>query len=352
MRVCSPEQSAVSKIRVGVIGGGFGQHVHVPAFRADARASVDAICVSTLERAQAIAGRLNISRAFGDWRALVADPRIDAVAISVPPSMQAEIVLEAASRGKHVFAEKPMAENAKDAQRMCDSVAAAGVVGVVDFEFREVNAWKRLKAMLNEGAVGTLRHVYLSWRVETVANRERSSSWKRDASRGGGALSLFGSHALDSVLWAFGRVERVTARTWAPDPGMADTRVEAWLETVGGVLVSMSLATDAPFGSGYSLEIYGDDGALALRNRTADYASGFSLTLAQRGKPTKILEVEPHDAGADGRVVATASVVRRFLDGVQTGAPAKPDFNDGLSVQQLMDAIRAAEGSRVCVHLN
>jgi predicted dehydrogenase len=340
------------RLRVGIVGVGFGQHVHVPAFRVDRRASVDAICASTDARAQAIATRLEIPRAFGDWRNLVADPQIDIVGISVPPSLQAEIAIAAAAAGKHVFAEKPLAMTAADAQRMADSIRDAHVVGVVDFEFREIDAWRRLKALLGEAAIGRLRHVYFSWRVETLANREGKASWKRDLGLGGGTLNLFGSHALDSILWAFGGVRRVAARTWIPGPGIADARVEAWMETVDELPISMSLAADAAWGSGYRVEIYGDDGALVLENRTTDYAAGFTLTLGQRGKPVTALELEPPPVGVDGRIAATASVVRRFLDGVETGSPVEPDFDDGLAVQRLMDAIREADKSGLWQHLS
>jgi predicted dehydrogenase len=336
--------------RVGIVGAGFGQQVHVPAFRADERASVDAICSSTPERARAVADRLQISRAFGDWRELVNDPHIDIVSISVPPFLQAEIAIAAADAGKHVFAEKPLALNAADAQRMADSVRRARVVGAVDFEFRELAAWRRLKAALAEGAIGALRHAYFSWRVETWANRERKVSWKRDLSLGGGTLNLFGSHALDSILWAFGSVSRVAAHSWSPGADVAEARVEAWLETVDGLPISLSLAADTALGSGYRLEIYGDDGALVLENRTADYATGFTLTLGQRQKPLTLLELESPASG-DGRIAATASAVRRFLDNVETGIPSKPDFEEGLAVQRLMDAIRAAERSGQWQHL-
>ncbi|HEY0462898.1 MAG TPA: Gfo/Idh/MocA family oxidoreductase [Polyangiaceae bacterium] len=338
-------------LRVGIVGGGFGQHVHVPAFRVGGRATVEAICTTTVDRASAIAKRLEIPRALGDWRELVADRQLDAVAISVPPSLQAEIAIAAATSGKHVFAEKPLALTAADAQRMSDSIRRAGVVGIVDFEFREIAGWQRLKGLLEEGAIGPLRHVHLSWRVETLANREGRLSWKRDANSGGGTLNLFGSHALDSVLWAFGDVRRLSARTWSPAPEIADTQVEVWLETVRGLPISISLAADAPQGSGYRVEIYGTDGSIVLENRTADYATGFTLTLALRGERVTEVALERPTAGLDGRIAATAGVVRRFLDAIETRSRATPDFDDGLSVQRLMDAIRESENSGLWQHL-
>src|SRR5271167_2341818 len=96
-------------ISVGIVGIGYGQHVLAPAFAADERCQVAAICASTADRAEVVAQRLLIPRALGDWRALVADPEIDVLAIAVPPALQAPLVLAAAAAGKAVFCEKPVA---------------------------------------------------------------------------------------------------------------------------------------------------------------------------------------------------------------------------------------------------
>ena len=104
-------------IRVAVLGLGFGQAVHVPAFRA-AGAEVVAIAGSTAERAKAVAERLRIPRAVGGWRELVDDPMIDALSIALPPAVQAEVVVAAAATGKHVFCEKPAAVTVAQAEAM------------------------------------------------------------------------------------------------------------------------------------------------------------------------------------------------------------------------------------------
>jgi len=337
------EPTVIRQLRVGIVGVGYGQHVHVPAFRSDRRVSVDAICASTVGRAQAVAERLGIPRAFGDWRELVSDPQLDIVSISVPPLLQAEIAVAAAAAGKHVLAEKPLATSTADARRMAESVQGAHVVGAVDFEFREILAFLKARSLLGEGAIGRLRHVYLTWRVETLAHREGKTSWKREPHLGGGTLNLFGSHALDFVLWTFGDVRRVSARLWTPGQGGADSRAEAWMEIGDGLPVSMSLASDMPQGSGYRVEIYGDNGSLTLENSTSDYATGFVLTLRRPGESSRVVEVAALPEGTDGRIAATAGIVRRFLDAVETGGAASPDFEDGLRVQRLIDAIREAD---------
>src|SRR4051794_10737231 len=118
-------------IFVCVIGIGYGQQVQVPAFRSGPRCRVVAICASTMERAARFAGKLEIPRAFGDWREVVADPGTDAVAIVVPPALQVLIVLAAASARKHVFCEKPVALSAAQAREMFRAVEEARVASAV-----------------------------------------------------------------------------------------------------------------------------------------------------------------------------------------------------------------------------
>jgi predicted dehydrogenase len=331
-------------LRVGVVGGGYGQAVLVPAFRSIPGVSIDVICASTAGRAGAFAQRLGIPRWTGDWRELARDPEIDVVAVSVPPTVQVPILQAAIAAGKHVFAEKPLAMNAAEARAIVEAARAAGVVGALDFEFRELSAWQRVRALLAEGAIGSVCHVYYSWRIETYGHRENLLNWKRTAEGGGGTLNQFGSHALDSIVWLFGPARVHSAQLLRAGAGTGDARVEALLEAGAGVPVSLSIAADAPFGSGHRLEIYGKDGALVLENRGSDYASGFTLALGRRGGPLAPVELEPFPPGADGRIVATGRVVRRFVEAVSAGArTVSPGLEDGLRVQELIDAIRAAD---------
>jgi predicted dehydrogenase len=333
--------TTTNRIRVGVIGVGFGQHVHVPAFRSDDRALITAICASEEERARTVGARLGIPRAFGDWRLLVSDPEIDAVSISVPPALQADIAQAAAQAGKHIFAEKPLAMNAIEGRAMEVAARASGVVHAVDFEFREVPAWLKCKELVTAGALGRLRQIYLSWRVETRAYREATTGWKRDASLGGGTLNLFVSHLLDAVLWMFGPVARLNARL--DPPASAEARVDAWLNLVDGTPVSLSVAADAYHGSGHRIEIHGDEGTLVLENRSSDYIAGFTLALARRQENGfKSVAFTPTPADLDGRIAAVAGMVRRFLDAVEGQEEMRPNFADGLAVQMLSDGIRNA----------
>jgi len=94
-------------IRVGVVGIGFGQHVTFPRSAAISAFGWTPSARAHRRAAAAVAERLSIPRAQGDWRAMVQDPELDALALSVPPQLQAEIALATVHVGKHSLRRSP-----------------------------------------------------------------------------------------------------------------------------------------------------------------------------------------------------------------------------------------------------
>jgi predicted dehydrogenase len=332
-----------SPVTIGLVGVGFARQVLAPAFRADARCRLGAICARDLGRAQEAATALDIPRAYGDWRALIADPAVQAVAIAVPPGAQAEIAVVAARAGKHVFCEKPLALDRAQAAAALAAAETARVAHAVDFIFPEIPAWRRAKELLP--SVGHIRQVALTWRLETYAYRAGLKNWKMSPEAGGGTLNNFVSHTFYYLEWLFGPIARLAA-SLRPAAPAADTGVELWLEFAAGFRATVSVAADAFLGPGHGLEIYGDDGALRLHNPTADYANGFTLALATRANGKFALVAAPDENPAqDGRIAAVARIAARFLDAVLGGAPVTPGLHDGLRVQRLLDAAREADST-------
>lgn len=332
-------------MRVGVVGIGFGQHVHVPAFRRNPRCEVKAICASSRERATVVADKLRIEKAFGNWRELVEDPNIDAISIATLPSVQPEIAVAALARKKSVFCEKPLAVSKAAAAEMVASADAAGVGNMVDFEFPEIKQWQRAKAILDEGGVGELHHVAISWSLETYANRTGSKSWKSNVETGGGILNAFVSHAFHYLEWFAGPIRRLSARMFRvpSDERTGDTLAVLCLEMESGSAAFLSISSHAFLGRGHRLEFYGSKGTLMLENGTLDYAKGFRVLHGTR--VSNRLELVCAGEGsegdlADSRIVVVGRLVDRFINWVITGEPNAPNFRDGLRVQSLLEAAR------------
>jgi predicted dehydrogenase len=333
--------SRTDRIRLGIVGLGFGQQVHAPAFATIDRCEIVAIAGRDAQRAAAAAHKLGIAKSFGCWETMLAETQLDAVSIAVPPHAQPEIVQAAAQRKIAVFCEKPAAPDVASAAAMLAVVREHSVEHAVNFLFPEIPAWRDAKRSIDELARRSgLRHAALSWRVETYASRHNITNWKRRAVEGGGALSNFVSHSIYYLEWLFGRIKQVQARLHPP-ASADDSRVDAWIEFESGLPLTLSVGTDCPFGSGHRLEVYGGDGAIVLANTGSDYVQGFDLQ-APTHAPTgdQPSSVEEMDRSADGRVWATARLARRFIDRLRIDGPLPPTLIDGLRVQQVIDGLR------------
>lgn len=334
--------------RLGIVGCGYGAQVLVPAFRADSRVIVVAITARGLARAEAAAGTLGIPRYFDDWRAMLDSGALDAVAIAAPPEAQHRIALAAFAAGLHVFAEKPLALTLGQARDMARAAAVSGRAHAIDFNFREVAAFRVARDLLREGAIGALRHVAVTWQVENYANRAKLENWKTDQAAGGGALANFVCHSLDYLEWFAGKATGLSTHL-AGIPGdkrANDTFVSMALQFACGVAGSLVMSAAAYRGSGHRIEFYGEDGAMVLDNPGADYMRGFALRLAKRpGEFADIALPAAEDIWQDGRILPSSRIAWRFLDWVHGGGPAEPNFVDGVRVQYLMDAARRSHAA-------
>ena len=195
-------------LKLGVVGLGYGAGVLVPAFRSDPRVEVVAIAGRDAARVGAVALELGIAQAYSDWRVMLDKDVIDAVTVAVPPWAQREICEFAFSRDIHVFAEKPLASAMADAEELARSANRSSCANVVDFNFREIAAFSEAEEKLRAGAIGGMRHIAVTWQVESHSNRARLLNWKSNQNAGGGALFNFVSHSLNYLEGFAGEIIR------------------------------------------------------------------------------------------------------------------------------------------------
>ncbi len=339
------ESAVKNPVRIGIIGIGFGQQVHVPAFRANPNTKIVAICASSNERAQQVANALDIENHFGDWQQLVQSKEVDALSVAVPPYLQDQIVLEALRAGKPVFCEKPLSLSVAHAKLMTETAAKAHLPNMLDFEFPEIPQWQRAKEILNSGRLGTLHYVSVFWHIETYANRMGLRSWKTSDAQGGGVLNAFVSHCFYNIEWLLGPIQKLSATLSKSGTDKQDGYTAALLHLIleSGVAVAINVCSKALLGTGHQLEFYGDNATLILSNNSKDYITGFSLLVGDRNSSELTADVRAEDWHAsdiDGRIRAVSPLVNRFINWTINNLPATPTFADGLRVQQLIQAAR------------
>jgi predicted dehydrogenase len=340
-------------IRLGIVGSNYGRTVQLPAFRADPRCQVVALAGSDAGRTAELARAAGVAKGYGDWRALVEDKDVQAVAIATLPSLQAQIAICALELGKPVFAEKPMASDLSGARAMLRQATLKGLPTAIDFNFHQIMCWQRAKAMLDAGAIGALRHVTVHWHVESRALQLRMRNWKTVGDDGGGVMGNFISHCFHYLEWFCGPIAGLCALiSGLPDDGKLETTVAMAIRFETGPLCSLSMSCASYLGTGHRIEFFGQDGTLILHNPGADYMRGFELFHAHR--PAAALERvpvnDPIDAQfPDGRIAPVSRLGKMFFDAIERGGTVHPGFAEGYRVQCLIDAARRAHQQGVWI---
>jgi myo-inositol 2-dehydrogenase / D-chiro-inositol 1-dehydrogenase len=252
-------------IRIAVIGcGTIASWYHIPVLRGTRGAALVAVAETDPGRRVA-AGRLARTAAYHDLRELLAKADVDAVVISTPPQLHAELAVAAARAGKHVFVEKPIATSEADARWVLDEVVRSGVTAAIGFNRRLHPLFEQARALLADAAVGTVHRVLTAF-CEPVEPGEMPA-WKRSRSTGGGALLDLASHHFDLLRWFLAEeIEVVDAATTSDvsEHDGASTR----LASASGVEVQSFFSLRAAHAD--FLELIGERGTLRVdRHRAA-----------------------------------------------------------------------------------
>ncbi len=184
------------RIRLGVIGpGGYFKGGHLPHLRSLAdRFEIRGVASRSGASAGAVARSVGAGIVTSDYRALLAEPGLDAVMITTRHHSHAQIILDALSAGKHVFVEKPMTTTVEDAQRVCRLARETGLVVRVGFNRRFAPYSQALRA-----AIGMTGPRMASIRVN-IGKMPRD--WSNTAGEGGRFLGE-AVHFLDFLNWLF-----------------------------------------------------------------------------------------------------------------------------------------------------
>jgi predicted dehydrogenase len=291
-------------LRFGVLGTGYwALETHASMLAAAADAELVAIWGRDPAKTEAAAARFGIA-GFSDLDRLLAE--VDAVAIAVPPDVQAELATRAAAAGCHLLLDKPVALSVDGADRVARAVEAAGVASLV---FCTLRFLPGLAAWVEQAAgAGGWQGGDGAW-LGTVFTEPDSpfagSPWRRAK----GALWDLGPHVLSLALPVLGPVQRVTAAT-----GHGDT-VHLVLGHAGGASSTLTMSQTVPVPAAHiGLQVWGPTGRsatppfeLAHLDAMGEAIRQLTATVAA-GKTT-----HPCDVRLGRDTVAVLDAAERFL---------------------------------------
>lgn len=150
------------KIRVGIIGlnpqRGWAHDAHVPALRAlSDDYEITAVCTSRMESSNKSAEALGIAHAFANPQEMAAHADVDLVVVTVKVPEHDQLVRAALNAGKHVYCEWPLAMDSREAEALAQLAKSKGVRHIIGLQSRASPIIRRVKDLIAEGYVGTVR---------------------------------------------------------------------------------------------------------------------------------------------------------------------------------------------------
>ncbi len=272
-------------------------------------------------------------RAYGSFEELLGDDSLDGVLIVTPNDTHFELIEMASRAGKHVFVEKPITNDIRQAKAAIKVAADAGVTLFVGHVARRSASARMAKGIVDAGALGTLvlieGHIAHNGGLRLTADMWR---WYRDRCPGGPMMQL-AVHTVDTFNYLLGPVRSVTAMSGrrATPAEIDDVGVIA-LEYESGVLGYIGTAYTVP--SSNFMNIYGTEALLQCDRTSADFIMRY-----------KDDRVETRSAGSD--VDPIAEELDDFARSARQHSRPETGGEEGLqALAVILAAIRSSEEGR------
>jgi xylose dehydrogenase (NAD/NADP) len=258
----------------------------IPGAHASEKVDLLAVASRDQDRADAYAQEWEIPRAYGSYEELLADAEIEAVYISLPNTLHCEWSIRAVEAGKHVLCEKPMSRRAADVEQAFDAAERAGRILTEAFMYRHNPQAKRLRQLVDDGAVGELRLVRscFSYSLFDTANIRLRTDVE------GGSLMDVGSYCVNGSRLLSGEPEVVYGQQLV-GPSGTDWVFTGTMRFPGDVIAQFDCGTSLPERD--ELEAIGTEGSLFLDD---PWHADEPVIEVRRDGGVDRIELEPEDS--------------------------------------------------------
>jgi predicted dehydrogenase len=240
-------------IRIGIIGLGWWGKQIVTSLAHSARFTVVAGCDVDTAMAEPFAAAHAFALA-ADYRDLLRNPEVDAVAVVTPHALHEEMAIAALDAGKQVFCEKPLALTTASAERILAAAKKAGRVLGIGHERRYEPGMEEMRRLAESGALGRILHMDANVSHSNFRKMD-PSNWRRDPRHApAGAWTALGIHLGDLFVALAGEPTRVSARTasqiFAPP---SEDFVSAEIDFASGARGCITCLSTPPFYARFTL---------------------------------------------------------------------------------------------------
>jgi len=358
-------------IKIAIVGTGSMAYAHAKAFKDIDGVSIISACDVDINRANKFADYFNIKERYSSIDELLEKSDVDAISNVTPDSFHKVIALKCVAKNKHIFSEKPLAENYSDAREMYEAVKNSQLINMVNFSYRKSSGLQSIANLLQSGKLGTVRHVqasyYQSWLTSKHWGDYKKNDtwlWRLSTKHGSmGTLGDIGVHIFDFVTFPAGNIKKINAKLKTfKDKGDrigeyildANDSFIAMLEFENGALgtvVSTRFATGEI--NKLNLQIYCEKGAVRIAFDEPDIEGNYyeittdteTVFTDEDRRLNKKLKWEKISTNP------TPSNFERFIESIKSGKNDQPDFKRGSEIQKILDACIKSSDENVWIDI-
>ena len=312
----------MTKLKVGIIGAGRIGQVHAKSITYHIpQAEIIAISDIYVEGAKKLAEELGIPNYYQDYHEILNNPEIDAVLVCSSTDTHADITVEAAKAGKHIFCEKPVDLTVDKIKAVIAAVEEAGVKLQIGFNRRYDHNFAYIKQLANEGKLGNLQTI-------KITSRDPEPPCIDYVKVSGGIFLDMTVHDFDMARFIGGEVEEVYANaTVMVDPaigeaGDVDTAIIN-LKFENGALGVIDNSRRAAYGYDQRIEVFGSLGAAVAANDTPTNVTIMNENGVTTDKPLYFFLERYMQSFRDEMI--------QFVDAVLNDKPTPTTGTDGLN---------------------
>ena len=273
-------------VKWGILSTAHINRAVIPGAHASDKVDLIAVASRDQRRAEEYAREWEIERAYGSYDALLEDAEVEAVYISLPNTLHCEWSIRAVEAGKHVLCEKPMSRHPGDVEAAFDAAEQAQRILMEAFMYRHHPQTKRLRQLVDEGAIGDVRLVRscFSYSLYDADNIRLRTDVE------GGSLMDVGCYCVSGSRLLAGEPEQLFGQQFV-GPSGTDWVFAGAMRFPGDVFAQFDCGTALPERD--ELEAVGSDGSLFLDD---PWHGNKPLIELRRDGGTERIEVEPADS--------------------------------------------------------
>jgi predicted dehydrogenase len=337
----------MKRVGIGIIGCGYiADAAHIPNILSMPEAKIIAIADNKQEIIDKISNKYAIQRSYTDYRQMLENPEVDAVIISTPSNTHARIAIDAANAGKHIFVEKPMAPDLKDAYEMVEASNKNNVKLMIGYQSRFLPNHIRAKKIIQKGELGDI--FYSEFHSETLISKPED-----------GVLVDYGVHLIDLMCWYFDnlKVKKVGALMHSIKDYQKETEVTITVQFDNGMIGRIGAfwldswkswaATDR------HIQIIGTKGKILTDFTGPTFSLYKDGSLLSRIKGiNKIMPEYTVNKNIPFTEMAYRKEMENFIESILKNKEPYVTGNDGIKVMKIVDTARASAAESRFIEVN